>query len=61
MGEDERAHWSITPETVFLNNYQNYFLYDSYFVLGSDVSSNFVSTLEVFSKGRETLSLYLKK
>ena len=35
LGENEQAHWGISPDTVLVNSYGNYYLHNSLFVLGS--------------------------
>lgn len=47
MAEGNRPHWAITPENIYQNSYQNYFIYDTLFVLGFDPQSNKVLRVEV--------------
>ena len=47
LGESRRAHWAIAPETVYQNCYQNYLVYDSFFVVGFDTQSNICLRVEV--------------
>ena len=44
LEERERAHYSVAPNTVFINSYENHFLYDSLYIIGSDPSSKSTST-----------------
>ena len=44
MEERSRAHWSVAPNTVFINGYENHFLYDSLYVIGLDPSSTSFTT-----------------
>ena len=34
LGNNEQAHWDISPDTIFVNSYGNYYIRNSLFVLG---------------------------
>ena len=39
LEERGRAHWGISPSTVFVNSYNNYYIHDSLYVIGPNVKS----------------------
>ena len=54
LGAAERVHWGISPATVFVGLYGNYYLHDSLFILGPHPSSICLSSLEIFSIAKST-------
>jgi hypothetical protein len=49
LEESGRAHWGVSPETVYRNENMNYLVYDSVFVLGPDPTSKQLLRVETFS------------
>ena len=49
LNNNKHAHWNITPDTIYHNENENWFIHDSYYVIGPNHQSNSYLNKEIFS------------
>ena len=54
LGDNEQAHWGISPDTILVNSYGNYYIHNSLFVLGMHPECKPLPKLENISIVRST-------